>query len=69
MQLEAIVMGFFAGGGNSGAQDAERNASNALIDQQFRQNQAEIETKKKDLYQQRLDIIKSQGNQSWTPKR
>lgn len=62
-------MGFFAGGGNSGAQDAERNASNALIDQQFRQNQAEIETKKKDLYQQRLDIIKSQGTQSWTPKR
>jgi hypothetical protein len=62
-------MGFFGGGGNSGAQDTAQAQSNALIDQQFKQNQAEIEQKKRDLYSQRLDIIKSQGGQVWTPKR
>lgn len=62
-------MGFFGGGGNSGAQDSERSESDALIDQQFKQNQADIETKKRSLYQERLDIIKSQGGQQWTPKR
>jgi hypothetical protein len=62
-------MGFFGGGGNSGAQDTAQAESNALIDQQFKQNQAEIEQKKRDLYSQRLDIIKSQGGQVWTPKR
>jgi len=58
-------MGFFGNGGNSGAQ----STSDALITNQFRQNQAEIEKKKKDLYQERLDIIKSQGGQSWHPKK
>lgn len=62
-------MGFFGGGGNSGAQDTAQAQSNALIDQQFKTNQAEIEQKKRDLYTQRLDIIKSQGGQQWTPKR
>lgn len=62
-------MGFFGGGGNSGAQDTAQAQSNALIDRQFNQNQAEIEQKKRDLYTQRLDIIKSQGGQVWTPKR
>lgn len=62
-------MGFFSGGGNSGGQDTQRNASDALIDQQFKQNQSEIEQKRKSLYQERLDIIKSQGGQVWTPKR
>ncbi len=62
-------MGFFGGGGNSGAQDTQRAQSDALVDQQFKQNQADIETKKRNLYQERLDIIKSQGGQNWTPKR
>lgn len=62
-------MGFFGGGGNSGAQDSPRSESDALIDKQFKQNQAEIEAKKKSLYQERLDIIKSQGTQVWKPKR
>lgn len=61
-------MGFFGGDGNSGAQDS-RSASDALIEQQFKQNQAEIEQKRKGLYQERLDIIKSQGGQVWKPKR
>lgn len=59
-------MGFFGGHGNSGGQqDTARSASDALIDKQFKQNQAEIEQKKRSLYQQRLDIIKSQGAQEW----
>jgi len=62
-------MGFFGGGGNSGAQDNRPSATDELIDRQFKQNQAEIETKRKALYQERLDIIKSQGGQVWTPKR
>lgn len=62
-------MGFFGSGGNSGAQDNKPSATDELIDKQFKQNQAEIEAKKKSLYQQRLDIIKSQGNQDWHPKR
>lgn len=60
-------MGFFGGGGNSGAQG--QSASDAIIDQQFKQNQLEMEQKRKGLYQERLDIIKSQGGQVWTPKR
>ncbi|MGC2661799.1 MAG: hypothetical protein WA324_27895, partial [Bryobacteraceae bacterium] len=60
-------MGFFGGGGNSGAQEG-RSASDELIDREFKKNQADIEAKKKSLYQQRLDIIKSQGNQDWHSK-
>ncbi len=60
-------MGFFSGGGNSGAQ--QPSESDRLIEQQFKQNQAEMEQKRKSLYQERLDIIKSQGTQTWTPKR
>lgn len=58
-------MGFFGGGGNSGAQ----SESDKLITETWKQNQAEIEQKKKSLYQERLDIIKSQGGQQWTPRR
>lgn len=60
-------MGFFGGGGNSGAQG--QSETDKLIDQQFKTNQAQIEEKKKSLYRERLDIIKSQGAQQWTPKR
>lgn len=34
-----------------------------------RQTQAEIERKKQSLFQTRLDIIKGQGAQSWTPSK
>jgi hypothetical protein len=57
-------MGFFGGD----TQDT-RSESDALIEKQFKQNQAEIEQKRKGLYQERLDIIKSQGGQIWKPKR
>lgn len=62
-------MGFFSGGGNSGAQADARSASDDLIDKQFQQNQADIENKKRSIYQARLDIIKAQGDQVWHPKR
>ena len=61
-------MGMF-GDGNSGAQDAARAESDAMINTTYKKNQAEIEQKKKDIYAQRLDIIKSQGGQNWTSKR
>jgi len=59
-------MGFFGGGGDTGGQQSK---SDELIDQQFKHNQAELEQKRKNLYQERLDIIKGQGGQTWTPKR
>ncbi len=58
-------MGFFGGGGNSGAQ----NESNQLIDQQFKQNQADIEERRRKLYADRLDIVHGQAGQTWKPKR
>ncbi len=60
------MMGLF-GGGNSGAQG--QTPSDMLIEQQFQRNQAETEQKKKDIYAERLNIIKSQGGQTWTPDR
>lgn len=61
-------MGLF-GKGNSGGQESAPSQADELISQQFKQNQAEIEAKKKSLYQERLNIIKSQGGQNWHPKR
>ena len=47
-------MGFFHSGGNSGGQpDQARQQSDALIDKQFKANQAEIEEKKQNLTRQR----------------
>ncbi len=62
-------MGIFGRDGNSGGQESPDNNASELISQQFKQNQAEIEAKKKSLYEERLNIIKSQGGQSWHPKR
>jgi hypothetical protein len=52
-------MGLFGSDDNSEADD--------LAKQQFEQNQAELERKKQDLYKTRLDIIKGQGGQQWSP--
>jgi|HubBroStandDraft_2_1064218.scaffolds.fasta_scaffold469825_2 hypothetical protein len=52
-------MGFF--------DDNEGNGADALLDQQLRESQAELEAKKQSLYQTRLDIIKGQGGQNWSP--
>jgi hypothetical protein len=53
-------MGFLGG-------DNEPSRGEELADQQLRQNQAELESKKQNLYQTRLDIIKGQGKEVWTP--
>ena len=54
-------MGFFGGGGGGDSQ-----ADNAL-NEQITENKAELDAKKQSLYQTRLDIIKGQGTQSFTP--
>jgi hypothetical protein len=58
-------MGLFGGGGSQ----QQTSASDEIIQKQYYQNQRELAQKRKALYQERLDIIKSQGGQTWTPKR
>ena len=53
-------MGFF-----SSDNSAEQQV--ALMNQQIQENQAELEQKRDALYQQRLEIIRGQGGQSWSP--
>ncbi len=45
------------------------NGSQDLLDQQYRQNQAELEAKRQNLFRERLEIIKSQGAEDWVPDR
>lgn len=59
-------MGFFSGGGNSGYQQSE---SDRLVDEQFRQNQADIEHRRRNLQEERISIIKSQAGQQWHPNK
>lgn len=47
--------------------DNSPSRSEQLAEEQIRQNQAELESKRRNLYETRLDIIKSQGGQTWTP--
>jgi len=54
-------MGLFDDGGNGD------NPANTLIEQQMQRNEAEIESKRQSLYRERLAIIKSQGQQVFTP--
>lgn len=53
-------MGFL--GGNN-----EPSPSDQLLNEQITQNKAELAQKRQSLYKTRLDIIKGQGGQSWTP--
>ena len=52
----------------SGDDDNQPSQSEQLLNQQIQQNRAELERKKQDLYKTRLDIIKGQGGQNWTPE-
>ncbi len=54
-------MGLFGG-------DDPNQQANDLTNQQIQQNQAEIENKRQSLYKERLDIVKGQGMQSWSPE-
>lgn len=53
-------MGLFSGA------DDPNNSANDLIEQQMRENEIQIEEKRRNLYQTRLDVIKAQGAQTWT---
>lgn len=57
-------MGFF--GGDDSSQD---NGTNDLLNESIRANQAELESKRANLYQERLGIIKSQGVETWRADR
>jgi hypothetical protein len=58
--VEKEFMGFF--GGNN-----EDNEGNELIQQQINENARQIEESRRSLAERRLEIIKSQGAQSWQP--
>lgn len=58
-------MGFLGGDNDS----PEPSRSEELANKQFDINQKEIEEKRRSLFQQRLDIIKGQGTETWTPNR
>lgn len=57
-------MGFFGGGGDGGSSD-----TNDLLNQQIQDSEQEVEAKRHNLFQQKNDIIKSQGGQNWKPNR
>ena len=42
-----------------------QSSSNALIEKQIQQNEAELESKRKALFDTRLSIVKSQGKENW----
>lgn len=54
-------MGFLGGDNES------NDEGNALLNEQIQTNRAELEAKRQNLYQTRLDIIKGQGAENWTP--
>lgn len=57
-------MGFLGGDNEQG-----NDKGSSLIDEQIANNAAEIENKKHNLYKTKLEIIKGQGGESWTPDR
>jgi|GEM_PF-5580117 hypothetical protein len=57
-------MGFFGGDNDN---DDGQSQADQLASEQLSMNKAELEAKKQSLYQTRLDIIKGEGRQVWTP--
>lgn len=51
-----------------GGDDDGNDAENQRLQEQIDQQNAELETKRKSLYDERLRIIKSQGAENWTPQ-
>lgn len=58
-------MGLFGGDSD----DNTPSRGEQLAEEQINMNRQELENKRRNLYAERLDIIKSQGGQSWTPQR
>lgn len=52
-----------------GGDDDPNQRTNDLMEQQIRENQAELEAKRQNLYREKLDIIKGQGAQTWQADR
>lgn len=55
-------MGLFGG-------DDEPSQAEQMMEQEIRDNKAELEAKRQNLYQEKLDIIKGQGAEQWSPDR
>lgn len=55
-------MGFL----NDDTEDQESPAS-TLVDQQIESDRVLLENKRQSLFQTRLDLLKSNGRESWTP--
>lgn len=45
----------------------EKSDSEKMMEEQYNFNRQELELKKQNLYKTRLEIIKGQGQQTWTP--
>jgi len=46
--------------------DSGNSRSNILLDKQITQNEADLEAKRRSLYDSKLSIIKSQGKENWS---
>lgn len=45
--------------------NSQDNRGSQLIEEQINTNKAELEAKRQNLYQTRMDIIKGQGAENW----
>jgi len=59
-------MGLFGGDDND---NPAQDRANQLVEEQINQNKAELEQKRQSLVSQRMNIIKSQGAETWSPDR
>lgn len=58
-------MGFFGGNDNNDRDDP----NSALLDEEMRRNQAELERQRQALFETKIDILKSQGSPSFQADR
>lgn len=60
-------MGFF--GGHDEQSVPGPDSAEGRIQQQINENKVELESKRKNLAETRIGILKSQGAENWTPNR
>lgn len=60
-------MGLFDSGDD--VDTSAQTQANYLLTQQINQNKDELEQKRQSLVDQRVNILKSQGAENWTPNR
>lgn len=56
------------GGDKMGGMFGGDVGGNTAAEKQIRDNEIELEAKKKSLFEERLNLIKSQGAETWQPK-